>query len=172
MQKCYIITLPCVHTFNNVGCNYRMFQRHRGNSSTGLCMNYSEHWRKVRYPFPLPLLTLAVSLSWSPPWNVEISLNQMESSSYCISSTTVRINANLYWNSPKSHNGNNSGAGVINADTIVAEVIVQHASVVNEIINKGKTQKLNFLLGQCMRRTGGNVQPSVIREKLESALKK
>ena len=71
-----------------------------------------------------------------------------------------------------SHNGNNSGAGVINADTIVAEVIVQHASVVNEIINKGKTQKLNFLLGQCMRRTGGNVQPSVIREKLESALKK
>ena len=71
-----------------------------------------------------------------------------------------------------SHNGNNSGAGVINADTIVAEVIMQNASVVNEIINKGKTQKLNFLLGQCMRRTGGNVQPSVIREKLESALKK
>lgn len=55
-------------------------------------------------------------------------------------------------------------------ENVVNEIIAANTKVVDEIQNKGKVKKVNFLIGLCMRQTGGNVQPQVFEEKIKQVL--
>lgn len=55
-------------------------------------------------------------------------------------------------------------------DSVVKEIIAANEKVVNEIKDKGKVKKVNFLIGLCMRKTRGNVQPQVFEEKIKEIL--
>lgn len=55
-------------------------------------------------------------------------------------------------------------------DEVVAQVLHDNGKVVDEIKNKGKVKKINFLIGLCMRETKGNVQPKIFEDKIKSSL--
>ena len=55
-------------------------------------------------------------------------------------------------------------------DNVVNEIITANKKVVDEIQNKGKVKKVNFLIGLCMRKTRGNVQPQVFEGKIKQVL--
>lgn len=52
---------------------------------------------------------------------------------------------------------------------LIVEVLAENDKIVTEIKN-GKTKKINFLIGQCMRKSGGNIQPSVFEDKIKHFL--
>lgn len=58
----------------------------------------------------------------------------------------------------------------VDIDGVVNEIIKQNEKIVNEIKMKGKIKKVNFLIGQCMRQTGGNIQPKIFEEKIKEIL--
>ncbi|OWB56681.1 hypothetical protein B5S28_g2593 [[Candida] boidinii] len=69
-------------------------------------------------------------------------------------------------NSSNTNNDNNSKE-LIN---IVCNVIKDNDKVVNEIKEKGKIKKINFLIGQCMRNSGGKCDPSTFERLIKKEL--
>lgn len=61
-------------------------------------------------------------------------------------------------------------SNTLDIDTLVSTVLSNNKKVVDEIL-QGKPKKINFLIGQCMRESGGNIQPSLFESKIKDCLK-
>ncbi len=56
------------------------------------------------------------------------------------------------------------------ADKIAEEIIKENLSVVEDF-KRGKTNALQFLIGQCMKKTKGSINPDILRKSLKNNIK-
>ncbi|KAG0678240.1 hypothetical protein C6P40_000503 [Pichia californica] len=55
-------------------------------------------------------------------------------------------------------------------DNIINNILIKNDKIVKEIKENGKIKKINFLIGQCMRQTNGNVQPKIFEDRIKVLL--